>query len=275
MSEPVRAFVLRRSSVALAVASVMVVAGCAVGPNYREPTVPLDASFINATPAGSAAATAASADIATFWRGFGDADLSALVERALAANGDVRIARARLQESRATLQGARAELLPQIGVAADAGRALQPEYLFPGLTRSQRTGNAFDTAFTANWELDFFGRNRRASESAAAQVSASEAGVHAAQTAVAAEVARNYLELRGLQQRLAVARDSIVNQRETLRLTEARLDVGRGTRLDVARAKSLLDSTEATLPVLQAAVDRSGYRIATLVAEPIRSVVAA
>ena len=269
MSELVRPFVLRRSSVALAVASVVFVSGCAVGPNYRPPTVALDATFVNATPTATA-----SADIATFWRGFGDADLTALVERALAANGDVRIARARLQESRAILQGARAELLPEIGVAADAGRSLQPEYLFPGLSRSQRTGNAFDAAFTANWELDFFGRNRRASESAAAQVSASEAGVHAAQTAIAAEVARNYLELRGLQQRLAVARDSIGNQRETLRLTEARLDVGRGTRLDVVRAKSLLDSTEATLPVLQAAVDRSAYRIATLVAEPIRSVVA-
>ena len=195
-----------------------------------------------------------------------------LIDRALAVNGDVRIARARLSESRATLQGARAELLPEIGVAADAGRSLQPGYLFPGTSRSQRTGNAFDAAFTANWELDFFGRNRRASESAAAQVSASEAGVHAAQTAVAAEVARNYLELRGLQQRIAVARDSIVNQRDSLRITSARLEVGRGTRLDVSRAKSLLDSTEATLPVLQAAVDHSAYRIATLVAEPIRSV---
>ena len=274
MHEPVTASMLRRSRAALAVASTLVVvAGCAVGPNYRQPTVPLDATFVNAATANGAASTATSADIATFWRGFGDADLSALVERALAANGDLRIARARLQESRATLQGARAELLPEIGVSADGGRSLQPEYLLPGLTRGQRTNNVFDAAFTANWELDFFGRNRRASESAAAQVSASEAGVHAAQTAVAAEVARNYLELRGLQQRLQVARDSIVNQRDSLRITSARLDVGRGTRLDVARAKSLLDSTEATLPVLQAAVDRSAYRIATLVAEPIRSVV--
>ena len=98
--------------------------------------------------------------------------------------------------------------------------------------------------------------------------------MHAAQTAVAAEVARNYLELRGLQLRLAVARDSIVNQRESLRLTEARLDVGRGTQLDVARAQTQLDSTEAILPTLQAAIDRSSYRIATLVAEPLRDVAA-
>jgi multidrug efflux system outer membrane protein len=270
MSDPVTASAMLRSGRSLAAAAALVVvAGCAVGPNYRAPTVPLDTAFVNAP-----AASAASADIATFWRGFGDAKLSALVERALAANGDVRIAKARLQESRATLQGARAELLPQIGVSADAGRALTPQYLLPGASRSQRTFDLYDGSFTASWELDFFGRNRRASESAAAQVDASAAGVHAAQTAVAAEVARNYLELRGMQQRLAVARDSIVNQRETARLTRAQLEVGRGTRFDVARAQSQLDSTEATLPVLQAAADRDAYRIATLVAEPLRSVAA-
>jgi multidrug efflux system outer membrane protein len=274
MSEAVGVSAIRRARGALAlVASAVFVSACAVGPDYRAPTPALDASFVNAV-APAASVPAASADIATFWRGFGDAELSALVERGLAANGDVRIAQARLQESRATLQGARAELLPNIGVAADAGRALTPEYLLPGTSRSQRTSGFYDAGFTANWELDFFGRNRRASESAAAQVDAATAGVHAAQTAIAAEIARNYLELRGLQQRLAVARDSIVNQRESLRITDARLDAGRGTQLDVARAKSLLDSTEASLPVLQAAVDRSSYRIATLVAEPIRSVAA-
>ena len=102
-----------------------------------------------------------------------------------------------------------------------------------------------------------FGRNRRFSESAAAQVDASVAGVHAAQMAVAAEVARNYLELRGLQQRFEVAKESLVNQRDTLRLTTARLDAGRGTRLDVVRAQSQYDSTEATLPALQAAIARA------------------
>ncbi|MEO5881959.1 MAG: efflux transporter outer membrane subunit, partial [Caldimonas sp.] len=231
----------------------------------------LDPAFVNAA---GGAVQPASADIATFWRGFADPLLSALVERALAANGDVRIASARLQEARATLRGANAQLLPEIGVAADAGRSLTPEFLLPGTSRGQRTSSAFDAGFTASWELDFFGRNRRASESAAAQVGASEAGVHAAQTAIAAEVARNYLELRGLQQRFEVARDSLVNQRDTLRLTAARLDAGRGTRLDVVRSQSQYDSTEATLPVLQAAIARAAYRLATLTAQPPRVVAA-
>jgi len=261
----------RRVRLGLPLAAALLAGGCAVGPDYREPKPALDASFVNAP---GAAANPASADIATFWRGFGDAELTALIDRAIAANGDVRIAQARLQESRANLQGARAELLPNIGVAADAGRTLTPEYLLPGASRSQRTTSFYDAGFTASWELDFFGRNRRASESAAAQLDSSQAGVHAAQTVVAAEVARNYLELRGLQLRLAVARDSIVNQRESLRLTSARLDAGRGTQLDVARAQTQLAGTEAILPTLQSAVDRSSYRIATLVAEPLREVAA-
>ncbi|MDQ6683881.1 MAG: TolC family protein [Pseudomonadota bacterium] len=126
--------------------------------------------------------------------------------------------------------------LPE-GLAASA-------LLIPGTTRRQRTATVYDAGFAANWELDFFGRLRRSSESAAARVEASSAGVQAALTSVTAEVARNYLELRGLQQRQQVATDSIANQRDALRLTDARLEYGRGTRLDVARAKNLLGSTE-------------------------------
>ncbi len=249
---------------------LLALTGCAVGPNYEAPALGLDAGFVNA--AIPAAGASAAVDIAAFWRGFGDPLLTQLVERSLDANGDIRIAQARLQEARASLLGADAALLPEIGVSADAGRVLTPQFQLPGASRSQRTTNAFDAGFTASWELDFFGRNRRARESASAQLDASQAGVHAAQTSVAAEVARNYLELRGLQQRLVVARESLVNQRDTVGLTGKRFDAGRGTRLDVARAQSLYDSTEASLPVLQAAIERASYRLATLTAQPPRVV---
>jgi multidrug efflux system outer membrane protein len=264
----------RRLALSSAAIGVLLALGaCAVGPTYTAPPSTLDPAFVNAG-ATATRSDAPGADIASFWRGFNDPALSQLVERALAANGDIRVAQARLQEARATLQGADAERMPNIGAVADATRALAPEVQFPGTSRSQRTGTVYDAGFTANWELDFFGRNRRASESAAAQVEASQAGVHAAQTAIAAEVARNYLELRGLQQRYEVARQSLGNQGDAVRLTEARLDAGRGTRLDVARARGLLDSTEATLPALQAAIDRTAYRLATLTAQPLRGVAA-
>ena len=116
----------RRAAAAIA---ILAVAGCTVGPNYQAPAVPLDPAFVNAT---AGPAQAPGADIAAFWHGFGDPLLSLLVEHALAANGDVRIASARLQEARATLQGADAELLPEIGVAAAATRSLTPEFQLPG-----------------------------------------------------------------------------------------------------------------------------------------------
>lgn len=260
-----------RSSSTLAAATLLVISGCAVGPDYHAPTIETDAAFVSAG-ASAVDARAPGADLATFWRGFDDPALTQLVERAIAANFDVRIAEARLLESRAGLAGARAGELPEIDASGSAGRALAPAYLAPGETRGQRTANAFDGHFIANWELDFFGHNRRMAESAAAQVDASEAGVHAARTVVIAEVARAYLDLRGLQRRQEVAQQSLENQRQTLHLVSVRLDAGRSTQLDVARASSLYDSTDATLPAIQAAIDRNAYRLATLTAQSPRAV---
>jgi multidrug efflux system outer membrane protein len=254
-----------RSRLVLAVIATLT--GCAVGPDYVTPLPTLDDVFVGA---GSRAVDSRLTDIATFWRAFDDPVLTSLVERAIAANGDIRIAQARLQEARASLSGTRATLLPEVDIATGAARSLAPESRFPGTTRDERTANTFDAGFIANWELDFFGRNRRATESSAALVQASQAGVHAAQTAVAAEVARNYLDLRGLQQRYSVAELSLANQRDTLQLVVRRLELGRGTQLDVARARSLLENTEAALPALQADIERDAYRLATLTAQPPR-----
>jgi outer membrane protein, multidrug efflux system len=247
-----------------------VLAGCAaVGPDYQRPPstlAPVNAGFINAG-ASASNSQPVRADIATFWRGFNDPALTALVERGLAANGDVRIAQARLQEARALLGVADAQALPNFSLEAGSERAVRPITQQPGASRNSRTGTVHDAGFIANWELDLFGRARRGSEGAAAQVAASEAGLHAAHTAVAAEVARNYLELRGAQQRLQIAQASLLNQREALRITSARLDAGRGTQLDVSRARALVENTEAGVPALQALVERAVFRLATLTAQ--------
>ncbi len=249
-------------------------AGCsAVGPDYQRPAAVVDARFINAGATAVNTQTPA-ADIATFWRGFNDARLSALIERALQVNGDVRIAQARLQEARANQGEADAAGLPGVGIDTSVERSVRPITQQPGTTRSARTGTAYDASFVANWEIDLFGGVRRSREAAAARVSASEAGMSAAHTAVAAEVARNYLELRGLQERLRVTEASLVNQRDSLGITNARVDNGRGTQLDLARARGLVASTEAALPSLQTAIERSVFRLATLTAQPPRAVLA-
>jgi multidrug efflux system outer membrane protein len=257
----------------LGVLSALVLAGCAaVGPDYERPQPALDAQgFVNAGAAGVNRAEP-SADIAVFWRGFGDAALSALVERAIEANGDVRIAQARLQEARAVQGEADALGRPGVGLTAGVTRSVQPATQVPGQSRSERTGTIWDAGFIASWELDFFGRYRRLSESAAAVVEANEAGLAAVHTSVTAEVARNYLELRGLQQRLRFTEESLASQGETLRLTELRLDAGRGTQLDVARARALAENTAAGVPALQTAIELTAFRLATLTAQTPRAV---
>ena len=258
------------STIALAV----LLAGCAaVGPDHQTPAVALDERFINAGASG-VNAQAPGEDIARFWRGFNDAKLDALIERALAANTDVRLAQARLQEARALQGEADAASRPGVGIDASAQRSVTPLSQQPNASRSERTGNTFDAGFIAAWEIDLFGGIRRSREAAAAQVSASEAGLHAAHTAVAAEVARYYLELRGLQERLRVTEASLVNQRESLRITEARFDAGRANQLDVAGARALVASTEAVLPALQTQLDVTAYRLATLTAQAPRAVLA-
>jgi len=245
---------------------LLALSGCAVGPDYQAPKHDPAEPFISAGASG-VNANSPTADLATFWRGFQDPVLTELVDQAIAANFDVLIAQERFQAARAMLGGATADQFPEIDGVGSAARALQPGYLVPGTTsRGDRTANAFDSHFVANWELDFFGRKRRMVESAAAQVSAAEAGVHAAQTVAVAEVARTYLEVRGLQLRYAIAERSLRNQQQVLELTNARFNAGRGTRLDVVRATSFYRITESTLPAIQAAIERAAFRIATLTA---------
>ncbi|MCU0941804.1 MAG: efflux transporter outer membrane subunit, partial [Hydrogenophaga sp.] len=258
----------------LILSAVAALAGCAaVGPDHQTPAVALDERFISAGSSG-VNTQAPAADIARFWRGFNDPKLDTLIDRALAANTDIRLAQARLQEARALQGEADAASRPGVGIEGNAQRSVTPQTQQPGATRSERTRNSFDANFIAGWELDLFGRLRRGSEAAAAQVSASEAGLSAAQTAVAAEVARNYLDLRGLQERLRVTEASLVNQRESLRITEARLEAGRARQLDVAGARALVASTEAIVPAMQTQLEASAYRLATLTAQPPRTVLA-
>ena len=257
----------------LALLGAAALAACSTGPGYQPPVPAVDTGFIAAGASG-VNAQAVATDIATFWRGFNDPVLNGLIDAALKANGDVRIAQARLQEARANLAEADAAARPGLGISSGVTRAVRPITQQPGASRSDRTGTTYDASFIANWELDLFGRYRLGSDAASARRESSQYSVYAAQTSVAAEVARNYLELRGSQQRLRVAEAALVNQREALRLSQVRYDVGRGTQLDLLRARTLVSTTEAVLPALQQGIERSALRIATLVAQPPRQLLA-
>lgn len=247
-----------RERTSIALAALALLAACAAGPDYRAPQSPVnEPAFVMSASATEPAEA--------FWRGFADPVLDALIADAVSANADVRLAQARLREARALAGEADANRLPSLTLGAGAGRG--NELGFP-------IDNYLNVSAAFNWELDFFGRARRAGESAAAQVQAGEAGVLAAQRVVGAELATQYLALRALQQRLIVAQESLANQRETQRIVRSRADLGRGTPLDVARANALVESTEASLPALQGAIERSALRIATLAGRTPRATLA-
>ncbi len=245
----------------LSIAVLSVLAGCAVGPDYQRPDLANADTF--ATVEG---AQFRNEEVERdFWRGFNDAQLNELIEEALVANHDVRIALARLREARALRGEARLDFAPTVTEQASRVDARASERQTPpasGLTRDQ---DYYETSFDAFWELDFFGRTRRSVEAASAEVQAAEASVYDTQVSVTAEVARNYFELRGAQARLEVAHRNAQNQSESLRLTSTRLEAGRGTQLDVSRAQAQLSATLSSIPDLEAEVNRSMLRLSVLV----------
>lgn len=231
-------------------------AACAVGPNYKTPATP-PAVFQNAA---ADTFTAANPE-ADWWKGFGDPVLDGLITQALDENLDIRIAVARVDEARALFRDARLDQLPRVTANGIYQTSDQQQ---PGSGGQRVESDTYQAGFDAGWEIDLFGRVRRGVEAARAESGAAQADLRDAQVTIAAEVARNYLELRGAQARLAVAERNLGTQRETVRLTRVRFDAGAGNPIDVASAQARLNATEAVIPALITAEKRANHRLAVL-----------
>lgn len=240
--------------------AALVLAGCAsVGPDYKAPaTPPMQVQGVDAARENAARFQA------QWWKQFGDPTLDALIQRAAAHNLDLRIAVARLAESRALLGGAKSQRWPTIDTGASYSRSREQQ---PGFTDQRVTTTSYQAGFDASWELDLFGGVRRSVEAAGADLGASEAALQDAQVSLFAEVARNYFGLRGTQQRIAIARRNIANQRDTLKVIRARAEVGTASEQDVASASAQLSAVEAQLPLLDAQAHAGEYRLAVLLGE--------
>lgn len=236
-------------------------AGCAVGPDYRSPEPGAPPVFESAAGVGLQPGI----PDADWWRGFNDATLATLVERAAASNYDIRIATANLRASRALLAGGRLELLPIVTAQASANREKQSSAVGLPFTLDD---SYYDAGFDASWEIDVFGRVRRSVEALGADYESEEARYRDTLRSVIAEVARTYVELRGIQYRLAVASQNTKNQVETYELTLALLEGGRGTDLDIARALAQLETTRSSIGPLQAAEVEAINRLALLAGGP-------
>src|SRR5271167_4906628 len=210
-------------------------AGCAVGPDYHRPATPVAAQFANAGEPGFIAADA----VQRYWIGFQDPILNGLIEDALAHNKALSIAAANLQAARAAKR-------------------------LPGFDEYERHFDNAQAGFDGLWELDLFGRVRRNYEAARGDVGAAAATLQDARVSVIAEVARNYFILRGLQDQLALTVRNADNQLSTLKLTQTRLEAGRGNQLDTSRAEAQWQTTLASIPTLQASIATTRYRLSVL-----------
>jgi multidrug efflux system outer membrane protein len=243
-----------------ALGAALILAGCAsVGPDYHAAKI--------AAPQlqGLDAAQESNAKFqAAWWKQFHDPTLDALIQHAAANNLDLRIAVARLHESRALLSNAKSNQLPTIDTGIDYTRSREQQ---PGFSDQRSTVTTYQAGFDASWELDLFGGVRRSVEASRGDLGASEAALRNAQVSLLAEVARNYFDLRGSQLRLGIARRDIDNQRQTVHLTEVRRQLGAGSEQDVASAKAHLAAVQAQLPVLQTTVSASKFRLAVLLGQ--------
>ncbi len=248
------------SSLAMLALAGAAISGCAVGPNYVAPSSPVSGTFIGRAAVVQREAPPAPADASAWWKGFNDAELDKLVDRALAQNLDLAQAAARATQARAGLTAATAALLPSGGVQAQATRThastqTPTGQAFSAMPGFDRNGSLYEGDLTASWEIDVFGGLRRDREAASADYQAAKVGVAAARLSVAAQTADTYLLIRGLQARLAVARDQVQTQQklvDTVRLQYSRQVV---PELQLHQAEGALAQTRAQVPALEDGLD--------------------
>lgn len=249
---------MRPSSRSIPILLATLLGGCAVGPDYHRPSFAQPESFIGDKAVAERQA-AQSADLTRWWEGFHDPLLIRLVEEAQTRNLDVAQALARVRQAKAGLNAATAALLPSGSVQASAGYVQTSNDASVGaITHSLGIARDFDSYegdVVASWEVDVFGGLRRGHEAAAADYQASQAGVVAARLSVAAQVADTYVMIRGLQARLAIARDQVDTQQKLVDTVDLQYRKGVAAELQVRQAEGVLSQVRGSVPVLETGLD--------------------
>ncbi len=238
----------------LACAVLTLLAGCKALPAQSPPAPETVVPDVWSSLAPGASATPG-ASLALWWQRFNDPQLTAFVTQALLANTDVRTAQAALAQARALRDVRAASLGPTIGGSASAQRSK---------SGGSDTGNSFQAGFDASWEPDVFGANRSALNAAQADAKAAGASLASVQVSLAAEVAVTYIDLRGLQARLAIARSNLAAQDETLQITRWRSQAGLASSLDVEQAVAAREQNGAQIPSLRTSAFQSLSSLAVL-----------
>ena len=250
---------MHRAAVALALAA----SACTVGPNHKRPVVNLPDAYRGSAPPAATAADQPSIGDQEWWQLFQDEQLQELIRTALRQNFDVRIAAARVAEARAQLGITRADQFPQLDASALAERERVSASPVP-FPLQEYERNVFQVAGSASWEVDFWGRFRRATEAARATLAATEWGRRAVVTSLVAQVAEAYFRLRAIDFNLDIARQTLASRQESLRLTRVRASGGASSELDVRQAEQLVFGASATIVDLERQAEQQENLISLL-----------
>lgn len=237
--------------------------GCTVGPDYKKPAEKMPPKWSEARPGENAPV---SADISTWWSVFKDSELDSLIERAVRQNQDLKIAEARIREARAQRVVVAADAYPSVNVQAAYSRSRGSENLSPPSSIPLKGTDLYQVGFDSSWEIDLFGKVRRSVEAAVDDIQSFEENRRDILVSLLAEVAVNYLQVRGSQLRLSIARDNIKGQEQTVQLTQDRFAAGLSSELNVAQAKAQLASTEAQIPTLETTERQAIHQLGLLLA---------
>jgi NodT family efflux transporter outer membrane factor (OMF) lipoprotein len=241
-----------------------------VGPDYREPPTPKPSRWVAELERGL---VSGAPSMSRWWSVFGDPLLDDLVGRAVTTNLDVTDALARVREARARRVVAGAEIFPSVDATGTYQRekssvAFGNDNGGASSGNFDRTSDFYSTGFDASWEVDIFGRRRRALEQTTAELESSTASLRDTLVSVASEVARNYVETRSLQSRIAIAETNVASQSESLDLVKWRYKAGLVGGLDVDQATYNLANTRARIPQLETELAAARNRIAVLLGLP-------
>lgn len=232
-------------------------AGCALGPDYRRPDIQTPAAyrFENAASADSVADSG-------WWQVYQDPLLQALIRDGLANNLDVRVAAARVDQARAALGSARLQQLPQVAATAAAARQRTSVYELPEGTPA--LSNLFSLEGSLSYEIDFWGKYRRATEAARAQLLQSAYAKQDVMAGLVAGVATAYFTLQTLDDQLAITQRTVATRQKFVDLTQAQHDRGTVSELDVATAQAQLAVAKANLPDLQRQIGQTEDQLSVL-----------
>jgi multidrug efflux system outer membrane protein len=247
---------------------VMLCSGCAVGPNYKKPAVPVPPEYRGAPAEQTGKSGAESFADQKWWDAFQDEALRDLIQTALKQNYDVRIAAARILEARAQLGITRADQLPTVAAsAASVNERIPQSARIPSI---ETTANQVSVSLA--WELDFWGKFRRATESARATLLSQEWARRQVISSLVSDVASAYFQLRELDLELEISRQTLASRTDSLRLTQVLADHGATSMLDVRQAEQLVYGAAASIPDLEQRIEQQENFISTLIGKNPESI---